>query len=167
MFKELGLDTDGHTAYTNGLTDKEFAKLTGLASADTDRSSEHDSEPPGGSEGRRRQEPQGADNQNVSPQSQSTLNSKPWYSKLVAPRRPRIKTSASAPPPTMSTFTKLSSVALFVAVLLPGFSYYNGRENAPANGADAGVINRNVKPVLDIRADGSTDVCKRWSQQGR
>jgi hypothetical protein len=68
----------------------------------------------------------------------------------------------------MSTFTRISSVALLIAVVLPGFSYYNGREQVPLNGADAGVINRrSMEPVLDIRADNPADVCKRWSQQGK
>jgi hypothetical protein len=169
MFKELGLDTDGHTTYTNGVTDKEFAELTGIASASTDRTSEHnpDRSQADGSGSQELQSPRGATNQDVSPQSTTSTNSKPWYSKLVTGRRPRIKTAASAPPPTMSTFTRLSSVALLIAVVLPGFSYYNGREKVPFNGADAGVINRNVKPLVETRADSPTDVCKRWSQQGR
>ena len=170
MFKELGLDTDGHTTYTNGVTDKEFAELTGIASASTDRSSEHNSDRSQCSEARPQdlQSPRGINHLDVSPQSPTSTNSKPWYSKLVNVRRPRIKTAASAPPPTMSTFTRLSSVALLIAVVLPGFSYYNGREKVPLNGADAGVINRHsMTPVLDTRADSATDVCKRWSQQGR
>ena len=174
MFKELGLDTDGHTTYTNGITEKEFAELTGLPSASTDRTSESNSKRALGGIGRQQdpQSPRDIVNNNdtsVSPQSvTSTGSSKPWYSKLVTGRRPRIKTAASAPtPPTMTTFSRISSVALLIAVVVPGFSYYNGREKVPLNGADAGVINRNtMSPVLETRADSSTDVCKRWSQQG-
>lgn len=168
MFKELGLDTDGHTTYTNGITESQFAELTGLASASIDRTSEHKSERSRGEDDRRPQElqsPRGANSQNVSPQSRTSTSSKPWYSKLVTGRRSRIKTAGSATPPTMASLTRLSSVALLVAVVLPGFSYYNGREKVPLSGADAGVINRNTKPVLDMRADSSTAVCKRWSQQ--
>ncbi|KAB5572591.1 hypothetical protein GE09DRAFT_1269550 [Coniochaeta sp. 2T2.1] len=171
MFKELGLDTDGHTTYTNGIIDKEFAELTGLASASTDRTSESNSEraPRGDGRPQDAQSPRGINNNNnqdASPQSATSTGSKPWYSRLVTGRRPRIKTAASAPPPTMTTFTRLSSVALLIAVVLPGFSYYNGREKVPLNGADAGVINRNtMRPVLETRADSPTDVCKRWSQQ--
>jgi hypothetical protein len=162
MFKELGLDTEGHTTYTNGSTDKEFAELTGLTSASTDRTSEHNSE-----RSQELQSPRTDTDQNVSPRSQTSTTSKPWYSKLVTGRRPRVKTAASAQPPTMSSFTRLSSIALLIAVVLPGFSYYNGREKVSLNGAEAGVINRNVKPVLETRAGSPTDVCRRWAHQCR
>lgn len=171
MFKELGLDTDGETTYPNRLSDKEFAEITGLTSASTDPTSEYTSERgEGSSEGRRVQETQGPredNNQNTSPRSATATNNKWWFSKLVTGRRPRVKTASSAPPPTMSSLTRLTSVALLVAVVIPGFSYYNGREKVTPNGADAGVINRNPRgPVLETRA-GSPEVCKRWSHQGR
>jgi hypothetical protein len=160
MFKELGLDTDCDTTYPNRLSDKEFAEITGLTSASTDPTSESIPERgEGSSEDRRIQD--------TSPRSATSTNNKRWFSKLVTGRRPRVKTASSAPPPTMSSLTRLTSVALLVAVVIPGFSYYNGREKVALNGADAGVINRNPRgPVLETRAD-SPEVCKRWSHQGR
>lgn len=186
MFKELGLDTEGATTYTNHLTDKGFSELTGLslhsASTDrtdrTDRTSEHNSErnsergqADGGRHTEEAQSPRDRDDpsQNVSPRSQTSTNSKAWYSKLVTGRRPKVKAAASAPPPTMSSITRLTSTALLIAVVLPCFSYYNGREKVSLNGADAGVINRGTAarygPVLDSRADSPAQVCKRWSHQ--
>lgn len=169
LFKELGLDTDGHTTSTNGATHKEFAELTGIVPAGTEHTSGHD---PDRSRGRddsapELQSPGGVNTQDLSSQSTTSADSRPWYSVLAAGRRPRIKTVASAPAPTMSTFTRLSSVALLIAVVLPGFSYYNGCEKVTFSGADAGVIKSNVKPVLEARTDSPVGVCKRWSQQGR
>lgn len=173
IFKELGLDTDCGATYEPLLSDKEFAEITGLTSAGSDRPSDYNNSEraKGNSAGNRRlqkaQRPRDnhSDDPTSSPQSATSTDSKGWFTKLVAGRRPRIKTAASAPPPTMSSFTRLTSVALFVAVVIPGFSYYNGQEKVALNGADAGVIRRKPDgPVLETRAD-SPKLCKRWSHQ--
>lgn len=59
-------------------------------------------------------------------QQQQQQQQRPWYSKLTQVRRPRIKTASSAPPSGMSTLTKLSSIALLLAVLLPALGYFRG-----------------------------------------
>jgi len=67
----------------------------------------------------------------------------------------------------MSTITRLSSIALLIAVLLPGFRYYHGREEISPNVADAGVIHTTAaeaRPVLE-RRNSPTNVCKRWAHQ--
>jgi len=64
--------------------------------------------------------------------------------------------------------TGFTTVALLIAVVLPGFGYYSGREKVVVSGADAGVLYERPKghgPVLDTRAPSSTQWCKRWSQQ--
>lgn len=167
MFIEVGLDTDtdGHATYTNGGTDKKFAELTGIAPAGTDEASEHKPDRSPGGSPRGPQSPGSVNSRGISPQSPTSRN-RPWYSMLVAGHRPRIKTAATAPAPNTSTFTRLSSVALLVALVLPGFSYYNGHERVGLSGADAGVIIRNVKPAVETRVDSPVDVCKRWSHQG-
>jgi hypothetical protein len=173
MFKELGLDREGETTYPTRLSDREFAEITGLASARGDRASDYNSLEGGkeSSEGARRlqkaQQPHDDhdDDRDSSPQSATSTDSKGWFTKLATGRRPRIKTAASAPPPTMTTFTRLTSVALLVAVVIPGFSYYNGQEKVALNGADAGVIRRTPDGLLpEVRVDSPT-ICKRWSHQ--
>ncbi|KAH6635043.1 hypothetical protein B0J18DRAFT_37158 [Chaetomium sp. MPI-SDFR-AT-0129] len=59
-------------------------------------------------------------------QQQEQQQQRPWYSKLTQVRRPKIRTASSAPPPSLSTLTKLSSVALLLAVLQPFFGYFRG-----------------------------------------
>jgi hypothetical protein len=87
---------------------------------------------------------------------------------LASGRRPRVKTVASAPPPTMPGLSRLTTIALLIAVVIPGFSYYNGREKSTIHGASAGIIKpKSYGPILDIRASSPTQVCARWSQQGQ
>jgi len=176
VFKELGLDEDDHDhdPYSH---EKVFGELTGLSSpvdtlgrgsrfsaesdeghSETDKSIDH-SRTQGDTETETTQSP-------TSP----SASQRPWYSRLTPGRRPKIRTTASAPPPGMSSLTRLSTIALLIAVVLPGFGYYNGREKVSVNGADAGVIQqrpRGFGPVLDTRAPSPTKVCKRWAQQSK
>ncbi|KAK3353346.1 hypothetical protein B0T25DRAFT_456655 [Lasiosphaeria hispida] len=171
VFKEIGLDDDDpRLSY---LIEKEFGELTGLASPHTPRASAERRQENESDDGRSETERQGEHGQGQddgdslrSPTSPSSQ--KPWYSRLTPGRRPRIRTASSAPPPSLAGLTRLTTIALLIAVVLPGFSYYSGRDKVLLNGADAGVIHERPKgfgPVLDSRANTQTKVCKRWSQQ--
>jgi hypothetical protein len=48
-------------------------------------------------------------------------------------------------------------IAMLIALVLPTFSYYNGRSRVEISGADAGVIAK--------RQNSPTDVCRRWAHQ--
>ncbi|KAK0645761.1 hypothetical protein B0T16DRAFT_509581 [Cercophora newfieldiana] len=168
VFKELGLDTDeSGLGYAD---EKVFGEITGLSSP-TDKggrsarvSAERGSET-GSDDGRGEQKGEG---EVVSPTSPTGSQKSSWYSRLASGRRPKIRTAASAPPPGMAGLSRLTTIALLIAVVLPGFGYYNGREKVVVSGADAGVIQERPKgfgPVLDTRAPSPTKVCKRWSQQ--
>ncbi|KAK4450816.1 hypothetical protein QBC34DRAFT_66116 [Podospora aff. communis PSN243] len=175
VFKELGLDTDlGYTP-----DEKVFGEITGLStpvSASTKHSgrnfeggNETESDDGKGtttsSEQQRQEEVTGS----TEPTSPATPTSQKWYSRFSPGRRPKIRTAASAPPPGMAGITRLTTIALLIAVVLPGFGYFNGRsEKVVVSGADAGVIQQRPKgfgPVLDTRAPSPTKVCKRWAQQ--
>jgi hypothetical protein len=109
--------------------------------------------------------------QNSSPSAASSPTSPnegtSWYSKLAGGRRPKIKAASSAPPQTMASMTRLAMIAMLIAVILPAFSYYNGRQEVSLSGADAGLIPLKLRegPVLDIRRTSPTQICTRWSQQ--
>jgi hypothetical protein len=168
--EELELDTDSSLIFS----EKEFGELTGLAPPRTPRRSEepsngHESDDSrdGASEHVEYREKQDDSKSLQSPTSPSSAQ-KAWYAKLTPGRRPKIRSASSAPPPGMSAFTRFSTVALLIAVVIPAFSYYNGQEQVSLNGADAGVIRETPKghgPVLDTRAPSPTQWCKRWSQQ--
>lgn len=170
VFKELGLDTDDSDL---GFTDERvFGEITGLTSPveKGDRSvrfsAERGSET-GSDDGRGEQKGEG---EVASPTSPTGSQKSSWYSRPTPGRRPKIRTTASAPPPGMSGMSRLTTIALLIAVVLPGFGYYNGREKVAVSGADAGVIQERPKgfgPVLDTRAPSPTKVCKRWSQQSK
>ncbi|KAK4126410.1 hypothetical protein N657DRAFT_679342 [Parathielavia appendiculata] len=180
VFTELGLDTDTPSGHFSN--EPEFTELTGLTSPTSTHAPEsanNDNESDDGrGEMERRQTQQRQDNQDESrtdPTSPST-SQRPWYARMGSlrvsrVRRPRIKTVSSAPPPSMSTITRLSSFALLIAVLLPGFSYYQGREEVTANVAGAGVTHptaAEAAPVLEPRASSDSNpalVCKRWAHQ--
>jgi len=101
-------------------------------------------------------------------EASSPSEKQPWYSRLTPGRRPRIQTVATAPS-NMSGLSRLTMIALLIAVVLPGFSYNNGRKTVDLSGAKAGVIKTprsGSGPVLEIRANSPTDVCTRWSHQG-
>ncbi|KAJ0104071.1 hypothetical protein J7T55_006997 [Diaporthe amygdali] len=79
----------------------------------------------------------------------------PWYAKLAAGRRPRVRTVASPAPSPLRGLSAVSMLALVLAVLIP----FTGRGEQDTVGvADAG-------PVISIRADSPTDVCTRWAMQ--
>ncbi|KAM7216330.1 hypothetical protein V8F06_008252 [Rhypophila decipiens] len=178
VFKELGLDDDEPGPWYT--SEHHFGSITGVnspSSTTTTRASrralESDSDGDGDGEDRRSEtEKPGADEHEQQSECESTqsattpsASSKPWYTKLAPGRRPRIKTVASAPPSTMST--RLSTTALLIAVVLPAFSYYNGRAQVSLSGVDAGVIRSTGSPIpaLETRADSPTDVCARWAHQ--
>jgi hypothetical protein len=97
----------------------------------------------------------------------SPTEGRSWYSRLGVGRRPKIKAAASAPPQTIASMSRLAMIVMLIAVILPTFSYYNGRQEVSMSGADAGVIPPKVRqgPVLDIRQNSPTQTCTRWSQQ--
>lgn len=151
VFKELDIDSDQPFHHYPG--EREFGEITGLRI---------DNESDDGTSYRQ----SGSMKSPTTPTSPSS--GRPWYSKLTPGRRPRISSTASAPPPGMSSFTRLTTLALFIAVVIPGFSYYNGREKVLLSGADAGVIREVVQPsgpILETRTDSSTDYCARWAGQ--
>ncbi|KAK3390762.1 hypothetical protein B0H63DRAFT_557672 [Podospora didyma] len=171
VFKELGLDTE--ELVESYLTEKEFGELTGLPSPSTARNSEQDRETEsddGKAEtGRpsRYDDSQSAPTSPRSPASQKSSSS-PWYAKLAPGRRPRIRSASSAPPPGMSSFSRISTIAILIAVVIPAFNYYSGGDQVSLSGVDAGVIRyhpKGVGPVLDPRANSPTQACKRWAMQ--
>lgn len=181
VFKELGLDTDQPTQHHLS-SEKEFGEITGLASPTTpisaldrqstswsnERASEQAESPTGNrAEGQDGQGPRPSETDHQTSPTSPSSSSKPWYARLTPGRRPRIRSAASAPAPTMNSLTRLSAIALLIAVVLPGFSYFNGRDKVSLNGADAGVIPTDdpLHPVLETRADSRTKVCRRWAQQ--
>lgn len=189
VFRELGLDTDepGGPYWS----EQAFSELTGLASPtsthapdepDNDNAGAHGSRTETEThQGRQQQQQQQQEGQDVqaeppqSPTSQPASGPTRWYSRLTTRvRRPRIRTvSTSAPqPPSLSTVTRLSTMALLIAVLLPGFSYYKRRHEAsPNGGADASVTihaaaGASSGPVLELGAEMPAAVCKRWAYPG-
>ncbi|KAI1470934.1 uncharacterized protein F4812DRAFT_283032 [Daldinia caldariorum] len=88
-----------------------------------------------------------------------------WLSKLALSRRPRMKTTSSAPPPNIAGLHRLSMIALLIAIVLPTISYNNGRKKVEISGADAGVIRPTPTVLLKGREDSPTDVCTRWAGQ--
>lgn len=86
---------------------------------------------------------------------QSTANKTPWYAKLAAGRRPRVRTVGGSSPSPLHGLSVVSMVALVLAVLIP----FTGRGRQDTVGvADAG-------PIMLSRADSPTDVCARWAMQ--
>lgn len=168
IFRELGLDTDEPRGPYS--SEREFTEITGLASPTSTHVPETgDDNRSGDGKGITERQPtehEGQDDRYGFPQSPSSQSTSqgPWYSKLPQVRRPRIKTASSAPPPSLSTITKLSTIALLIAVLLPGFSYYHSRGTVSPSVADAGPTV--AGPVLDLRADSLAGVSRRWPHQG-
>ncbi|GAB1319191.1 Kelch repeat-containing protein [Madurella fahalii] len=168
VFRELGLDTDEpsvpysseHEYCGRGLASPTSTYATEPSNDDPSNDRESDTET-------NRAEQQMQVDENEQPTSPSTSR-RPWYSRLTPSRRPRIKTVSSAPPPSLSTFTRLSAIALLIAVVLPGFSYFKGHQEASFGAADAGVIQNKSGasgPVLEPRAESPTKACKRWAHQ--
>jgi hypothetical protein len=169
VFKELGLDTNQPKEFTPN--EREFSESEGLASPTSGHapgSANRNVDDDGQNKTARR--PTRQDDSRVEPRTEPTSpesSQRPWYSRLPRVRRPRIKSVSSAPP-SMSTITRLSSVVLLIAILLPGFSYYQSREEAAPTLAEAGVIQTTAaesRPILE-RENTPTEVCKRWAHQG-
>ncbi|KAK0722006.1 hypothetical protein B0T26DRAFT_739331 [Lasiosphaeria miniovina] len=180
IFKELGLETD--EPMTTSPSEKEFGEITGLPSPITPGTPGPPRTPDlsrdGGSEDGRRENGNPSEDGRWQAEAETEIESpstptsessqKPWYTKLSPGRRPRVRTASSAPPTSFSTISRISTIALLIAVVIPGFSYYNGDQKVSPNGADAGVIYnrpRGFGPVLEPRGDSPTKVCKRWGQQ--
>ncbi|CAM1507116.1 Fc.00g067570.m01.CDS01 [Cosmosporella sp. VM-42] len=170
VFKELGLDDDSSNApspsvsavstppefksvsYTAHDEEKRFGEATDLASeskADEQHHEKHEKQD---------------DKENMSPnnecqrQRQNSLPSRSWYAKLTNSRgRPRIKSTSSAAPGTISGLQRFTLIAMLIAVVIPAFSWRKGQSVVDVNGADAGVIKK--------RADSPTDACIRWAHQ--
>lgn len=86
---------------------------------------------------------------------QSAATKTPWYAKLAAGRRPRVRTVGGSPPSPLHGLSIVSMLALVLAVLIP----FTGTGKQDTVGvADAG-------PILLSRADSPTDVCTRWAMQ--
>ncbi|KPM45506.1 hypothetical protein AK830_g1110 [Neonectria ditissima] len=84
--------------------------------------------------------------------------SKPWYTRLASSKgRPRVRSTSGAPPGTISGLQRFTMLAVLIAVVLPAFSWHNGRSTVEINGADAGVVMK--------RARSPTDACARWALQ--
>ncbi|WYZ42607.1 hypothetical protein EsH8_VI_000306 [Colletotrichum jinshuiense] len=177
VFKELGLDDDfsedGGSPTTATFqqadsrerkesmsSEKEFGEISGLNSQ-CDRTStggdDADEDDGDDGDGRRSDGEQRDTVTGPRGRSSSQVAKQSWYNKLsTGYRRPRIKTASSAPPPTVSSLQRLAMIAMLIAVILPAFSYNNGRQKV-GSGADAGVIH--------IRQTTPIDVCLRFSQQ--
>lgn len=102
----------------------------------------------------------------------SKLEQKPWYSKLAKPSRPIVKSAASAPQATFSTFPRVAILAFLVAIVIPGISYRGtGKPNAniPADGVGAGSTGgpeaMTDTIIFEKRADSPIDICTRWAHQ--
>lgn len=97
---------------------------------------------------------------------------RPWYTKLAKPSRPVIKSAASAPPATFSTFPRVAIIAFLIAIVIPGITYRGTGElnaNVPADGVGAGPIGE-PETVADTmvfkkRGDSPIDICTRWAHQ--
>jgi hypothetical protein len=91
-----------------------------------------------------------------------------WLHKLANKPRPMIKTSASTPPATFTSFTRVAMISLLIAVVIPGYRNIGREGDIPADGVGAGVIGRRAESKfqpLETRADTPTDICTRWSHQ--
>lgn len=87
----------------------------------------------------------------------STGHKTPWYAKLAAGRRPRVRTVGSPPPSPLHGLSAVSMLALTLAVLIP----FTGKGQQDTVGvADAG-------PIVLTRADSPTVACARWAMQCR
>ncbi|KAK0627584.1 hypothetical protein B0T14DRAFT_493646 [Immersiella caudata] len=180
VFKELGLDT---TDLNYTPDEKVFGEITGLSSTPSsaegtkrevrfgggiETESDDGRGDTSGGEQQRQEEEAGGLTEPTTPTSAVSASQK-WYSRFSPGRRPKIRAAASAAPPGMAGMSRITTIALLIAVVLPGFGYFNGRsEKVVVSGADAGVIQQRPKgfgPVLDTRAPSPTKVCKRWSQQ--
>jgi hypothetical protein len=93
-----------------------------------------------------------------------------WYSKIKA-SRPQIKSSATAPPGSFSSFPRVALIAFLIAVVVPGFRYSNGKDKVNISGADAGVILKHELvdngKAIEGRQNSPTSICTRWSHMSK
>ena len=138
-------------SYTTHSDERSFGEITGLK---TDmKSDQRDDEEQENDSGKEYEV-----SKNDQLQRQDSSASKPWYAKLASSKsRPRIRSTSSAPPGTISGLQRFTLIAMLIAVVLPTFSWCKGRSMVGFSGADAGVI---VK-----RENSPTDVCTRWAHQ--
>jgi hypothetical protein len=158
-----------HSLSANG--EKDFHEIKGTRSSDTPNIAEHriqhdqyegDDNISSSKQGPK-ENSENCNNPDAANLRRQPSTSKRWFSKLatVGYRRPRVKTASSAPSPTVfSSPQRLAMIALLIAVVLPAFSYHNGRETVGGNGADAAAV---IRP----RQTSPVQVCTRWSHQGR
>ena len=110
------------------------------------------------------------DEEKENSESRARRENPSWFSKLVKVQRPAIKSSATAPPGSFSSVSRIALIAFLIAVVVPGFRYSSGSEKINISGADAGVIREGFLvdngSMLEGRADSPTDVCTRWAHQG-
>lgn len=97
---------------------------------------------------------------------------RPWYSRLAKPSRPVLKSAATAPPATFSTFPRLAILAFLITIVIPGMNCRGtGEQNVdfPADGVGAGPIESAELMAsslsLEKRANSPTDICTRWAHQ--
>ena len=93
-----------------------------------------------------------------------------WGFPKLRKGRPRIMTSASAPPNTFSTLPRVALIVFLIAVVIPGFQYTTGKGKGNISGVDAGVIMRaelvENGSAIEGRQNSPTSVCTRWAGQG-
>jgi hypothetical protein len=146
VFREVGLDDDEEVRKSfDSCDERDFGEITGLAT-----------EPNSPVDGR-------TDNHDADDAKGKTR----WFSKLGPVKRPRIKSAASAPPPTVASLHRFTTIALLIAVVLPAISFNSGRKKVEISGADAGVIKKAPGIILNDRATSPVDVCLRWAHQCR
>ncbi|RYO99053.1 hypothetical protein DL766_002311 [Monosporascus sp. MC13-8B] len=147
IFREEGLEISDHGVEpprrtSTSVGDKESREDTGLRSESTRPSEQRSPEAQDESKGITR-----------------------WLSKkLGAGKRPRLVKSATSGPPSAAISSRVSTVVLLIAVVLPYSSYNNGRQTAKISGADAAVITTSEN-VLAARQNSPTDACTRWAGQ--
>lgn len=103
-------------------------------------------------------------------ESNARKDNSAWFSKIVKGQRPVVKSSATAPPGSFSSVSRVVLIAFLIAVVVPGFRYSNGGQKINISGAEAGVIRKGIMvdngSMLEGRAHSPTDTCTRWSHQG-
>ncbi|KAI6499779.1 hypothetical protein MCOR11_003120 [Pyricularia oryzae] len=134
----------------------------------------------GGGEGAQQEERRPGGARQLQPSS-SENQKVPWYSRLARQGRPRIRAAAASatPPPVATSLSRVTMIAMLIAVVLPAFSYNSGRRTVDIAGADAGVVQgrggvgdrqRPWSPdvaaelsFLEARQSSPTQVCARWA----
>lgn len=108
----------------------------------------------------------GNDEEKENSEPRATRENPTLFSKLVKGQRPIIQSSATAPPGSFSSMSRIALIAFLVAVVVPGFRYSSGI----MSGVDAGVIPEGIivdkGSMLEGRANSPTDICTRWAHQG-